>query len=131
MPQKSQAQTTPDIPLWGPFLTKDNNPFFGAMGIPGEHMKTFLEYQIELLDFARQRFEKDIEFIERLINTQETTDVVTGLSEFYQEAADDYTKECLKMTDIGSRMTQKVFEQVQDAGEDKKQKPKRRIPAAA
>ncbi|MBD8892675.1 phasin family protein [Roseibium litorale] len=89
---------------WNPFTLSDGNPLMFMAGLQTKCAKAALESQIEMLDFLRNRLSKDVAFLDQISQKRETPEVFTSVTEFVQEAIDDYSQETVKVVSIGSRM---------------------------
>ncbi|MTI00665.1 hypothetical protein [Roseibium sp. RKSG952] len=113
MAKQSTTRTGYPNMAWNPFSGAESNPLFFAASMQAKNMKTMLEWQIELLDFVRHRYTKDIAFIDKMLSTHESTEILSSFSGFCQEAVDDYSQEGVKITGLGTRLAADAFNQVQ------------------
>ncbi len=113
MARKPTGQTNDFKAFWDPFSMAEGNPLFIAASAQARVVKAMLEWQIEAMDFVKDRYSKDIAFLDKMTKSAEVPDVLTSCSEFFQEAVDDYSREGVKIANFGSRMAADAASEVQ------------------
>ncbi len=99
-------------------LLNQGNPFAFVGGIQVGFAKAMLEGQIELLDFLKTRYGKDIRYLDDLAKTQNPSELLLTASAFLQEALDDYSREMVKVSSYGPRLATDAAAKVQKQTED-------------
>ena len=85
-------------------------------------LKSMMLFQVESLSFLKRRFEADAKLWEALADSDEFNDAFDIMSNFIQNAANDYTAEVAKVASIGSKIAsetaQRARREVRGARED-------------
>lgn len=81
-------------------------------------MKAMLRYQVEGLSFLKHRYERDLEFIDKLVASDEFDDAFKVASGFMQSAMSDYSAEAGKIATIGSELASDTAKRVRKVAEE-------------
>ncbi|QDZ01357.1 phasin family protein [Nitratireductor mangrovi] len=74
--------------------------------------KAMMRYQIEMLDFLKHRFEQDVKLVDDLVSSSEFNDAFDVCSDFFQNAAIEYSEEMGKVASIGSKLASEAASRV-------------------
>lgn len=118
MADTSTARTALFTDFWFPFLKRKGNPVYLSANMQAECMKAMLEWQIEGLDFLKLRFGKDVVLIDGFVKADEPAEFVSLVSDYLQEAVDDYSRETMKISNFSSRMAADAANRFKTQGEE-------------
>ncbi|WP_343079429.1 phasin family protein [Ostreiculturibacter nitratireducens] len=71
----------------------------------GHMFDALMRQNIEMLDFMKERFERDRKLMSQLASTEDPTEASKLWAEFWQKAAKDYSEETSKMTGMLAEVT--------------------------
>jgi hypothetical protein len=76
-----------------------------AARLQAQAYRAVMRYQIEMLDFLKHRFERDVKFLDDLAASAELHDTFDVMTNFIQNAATEYAAEAGKVATIGSKLS--------------------------
>jgi len=81
-----------------------------AMRAQARMMDALLKQNIEVLDFLKQRYEKDRALFSSLADAENPNDVMTLWSGFWSSAMSDYSSEASKLGSLAAATAEQVME---------------------
>lgn len=101
-----------------PVLANGQKFFLANARLQAQGFRAMMRYQIELLNFLKQRFEQDVKFVDDLASSHEFNDAFDVVSDFMQNATTEYAAEAGKIATIGSRLASETARRMREqAGE--------------
>lgn len=90
------------LPETLPFMANGQKFMLAMARLNAQAFTAGMRYEIEVLDFLRHRFEKDMKLVEDLVARDEFADGFDIIADFMQIAVTEYTDEAGKIATIGS-----------------------------
>lgn len=101
-----------------PYLANGQKFMLGAARLNAQFYKAGMRYQIEMMDFLKHRFEQDIKFVDDLVASDQLNDTFDVVTDFMQNAANEYAAEAGKMATIGSKLASETARDMRKQAED-------------
>lgn len=112
------AKSTDTFPAATPYMANGQKFLIAGFRLQAQACKAAMRYQIEMLDFLKHRYEKDVKFVDDLVARDELTDTFDVVTDFMQNAATEYAAEAGKIAGIGSRLSSDSARRVRRQAEE-------------
>lgn len=88
-----------------PLFANGQKFFLATARLQAQAYKAAMRYQIEMLNFLKQRYEQDVKLVDELVASDKLNDAFDVVTDFMQNAATEYTSEAGKIARIGSKLS--------------------------
>lgn len=117
MPKPAENIRTDPFAQVTPFLSNSQKALFSATRLQAQAYKAMMRYQIEILSFVKHRYEEDMRLADEIATAQDLSNAFEICADFWQQAVTEYSDECGKMANLGSRLASDTARQVRKEAE--------------
>jgi len=100
-----------------PLMTNGQKFAFAIARVQGHAVKGMMRYQIEALNFLKQRCEQDVKLVDNLIASEDANKAFDICAGWVEKAVEDYSAQAGKVASISSELASETAKRMQKEAE--------------